>query len=317
MHKIVALGLSMLLPAVVLAQAKPKASAPKTVPPATTQRSKAAPAKPVPKKSADLYSKAPFDKTVSKVPEGFRGHNLASLFGALSDKLKAKGEFETTEAYNKRIEAALSEPLVGELTAKSILASVIPLTSGSEFSNLKYNADAQLLSVDKSMDEVPYDLGDYETRSKQRVLSTGLGFEKVIRTYTGQNSFGIKRRVVEKESYSCDLILLNPGELGFKKDQYDVLGDRQNIVFDVQMDPATAQKAKQNLKLLVLFQVGPPYVGNAKDYDSPTIDDPVEVTSYKFYIYANVIEVWLYDSKTGEIYARFPPAQGGKEEPTS
>jgi hypothetical protein len=238
------------------------------------------------------------------------------LFFALESKFKGKGEFETTEAYNQRMETLLAQPVLGSLTPRSALTAVIGLTSGSKYSELTYDADAQQLSVDKSLDKVPFDLENYDRNSKLRVLPTGLDFEKQVRTYMGQNAFGRKARVVEKERYVCDLILLNLYQLGFKKGEYDELLGQGNIKFDLTMDPATAQKVKQSLKLLVIFQVGAPYVSTSKEYDSATIDNPVDLTTRKFFVYADVSEVWLYDSKTGEVYARFP-AMAAKENQTS
>lgn len=314
MTKTIALCLSALLLAPALAQSQAKAAKPSSA--GSAQRSKAAPSKksarPASEKLSDRYSKVPFDPSIGKVPEGFRGHDLVSLYFALAGKLKGKGEFETTEAYNKRIDALMAEPVLGQLTPRSMLATVIGLTSGGEFSDLQYNADTQLLSVNKSLDKVPYGVDDLKAIDTRRVISTGLDFVKAGRTYVGQNAYGVKKRVVEKDEYICDLIMVNPGELGFKKPEHDFLGNEQNISFDLTMDPATAQKVKSNLKLLVLFQVGAPYVGISKDYDSATIDNPVDLTTHRFFIFARVSEVWLYDSRTGEVFAKFPAKAEGQ-----
>jgi hypothetical protein len=296
MKKMVALGFAILLLGLTSAQSAP----PVVQPPRLAPKKVKTAAKPL----ASRYSKTPFDKSIARVPADYKGHDLVSLFAALGAKFKGKSEFETTEAYNTRIEAAMAESVLGELTAQSTLATVVSLSSGSEYSNLKYGADAKLLAVRKSMDEVPIDLGEYETQSKQRVLPTGIDFEKVLGSYTGQNAYGTKKKILKKEEYTCDLIMLNPKQFDFKKKEYDVLGNRQDIDFDVTMNPDVAERVVRNLKLLVVFQTAQPFVGIAKDYHSPTIDNPLDLVVHKFYIYARVAEIWLFDSKTGEVYAK-------------
>jgi len=296
------------------------APAPKSATPKPSQTKPSSPAKsPTPRPSATptvstppaiQYSRVPFDKSVAKVPANFKGHDVVALFAALSAKLAGKGEFETTEAYNSRIAEVLTQPITGQLTPQSSMALVVDLTPGGEYPDLKYDADTQLLQVKEYMGEVPYDLGDYDVRTKQRVISTGRETRKVLDVYEASNGYGAKADVVKTESQTYDLIMLNPKQFGFKRSETDYLGDRQHIEFDLTMDVPTAQKVKPNLDLLIIFQIAPPYVGKAKRYFTPKINSPFDTTIHQHYVYVNVSEIWLYDSKTGEVYQKLTSQEG-------
>ena len=82
------------------------------------------------------------------------------------------------------------------------------------------------------------------------------------------------------------------------------IGDRQNIEFDMAMDVSLAQKSKSNLDLLIVFQLVVPFVGKSVDYITPKIHNPIDMTIRHHYIYANVSEMWIYDSKTGEVHKK-------------
>lgn len=68
--------------------------------------------------------------------------------------------------------------------------------------------------------------------------------------------------------------------------------------------PAFAPSVKPRLALLAVFSLSEPLVTFESDTDKATLDDPIEEETSRFFLGAQVRSLWLYDYKTGTVYAR-------------
>lgn len=250
----------------------------------------------------------PFDTSVSKLPVNFQGHNIIELYETLSRRLSAKGEFETSQAYDKRITQALTRPIKGQLTPRSTMAVVVDLSLPGKITGLKYNADTQMMQAVLYTGDIPLGMGgDYNSKKDQLVIY-GPEEKKAKDSYVANNAYGVEREVSEIECNAYNLIMLNGRQFEFKFSEFGLMGETQNL-FNTKMDIASAKQSKANIDLLIVFQIASPYVRKFTNYFTPTIDVPVDKTTNSHYIYVNVSEMWLFNTKTGKIYDKLVAQQ--------
>ena len=86
-----------------------------------------------PPQSIHSYSTTEFDSSIQRLPPQFRGHNAETIWKALNQKSKSftKSEYETQAAFETRISAFATEPLLGNLRPSSIFAFVVPIVESS------------------------------------------------------------------------------------------------------------------------------------------------------------------------------------------
>lgn len=257
------------------------------------------------------FSQSPFDDSVEKLPANFIGHDPKKLYETLAEKIKEKDEFETTAAYEERIKRAATDPLFGQLVTQSAFAVSVNLGEGAKSVSMskaaKYDADKELLQVNIFVDDGPYD-ASVDFADKAASLYTDVAEDKTLGTYTGENAYGAKREIVKRERWLYN-ILINDAKR-FKIDTGDTLDSLPwliNLKFIVPMNVEIAKSAKPNLRMLVIFNLSPPYTKNETSYSEPKIDNPSEVTIHDYYVCADVKSIWLYNGITGEVYAKQYP----------
>lgn len=184
-----------------------------------------------------------------------------------------KGEYESTEDYNRRT----------SFDSTVIYNFEIDVTP-------KYDADNS------------YFVFDVVSHFRQSYNSPDTYFlaedRRKIRSYDGQNSFGVKANVNE---YSVNKYLIS--EYRDQVKLYD-LNDEPfiNIVqFDCPKDKAKSVKNNIGVKIGVSFINQRDKVID-KDYEEPTISNPVELNTTNYYIHAKVKYIVAYNKKTNEIY---------------
>src|ERR1039458_9061509 len=74
--------------------------------------------------SSNRYEQLPFDATREQLPPHFEGHDVQALYGALHTP--PKGEYETSAAYNERLEAVRTKRLYGSVMTGSAIAVIMP-----------------------------------------------------------------------------------------------------------------------------------------------------------------------------------------------
>jgi hypothetical protein len=250
----------------------------------------------------------PFDSSREALPPNYQGFNIETVFKRLSlrSATLSKKEFETTEQHRQRLKKEESIPVIGSrLTVNDLLAFTITRTEIES----EYQADKHLLRVAISVGSV-----QERAENARGMRSLNLRSNHVDEgSYIATNAFGTRIRVKGRRIDAYELACDNANEFGMSKylrREQRTLGltlPTDSLVIDMDMDTATAIKAKQNLRAIVLVKLISPYTSKATYYDNATFDNPVSYYQVYYYVIARLVEVWLYDVTSGEIYSKVRP----------
>ena len=228
------------------------------------------------------YGTRPFDMSLTALPAGFSGADVERVYEAFAERFRAekKDEFETTEQYRQRLERQRAAPVLGDIRADSTVAFNLL----GPFS--KYDADAGVLSVSVFL----RDVGD-------SVVVRPV--ERSRRTFPAQNAFGAAFQVTETTADHYCLVLKNASS--FSAESF--------VSFKLPADVATAREWKDSLRALAVVRFVPPIFGaNRGREKAATFNDPTAERITLKRLHCQLLELWLYDSRTGKILARKLPA---------
>jgi hypothetical protein len=110
-------------------------------------------------------------------------------------------------------------------------------------------------------------------------------FHNLKKSYIGQNAFGAKTQVREGTIY-----------------EYMINMELPHCKFDFPMEPKQADIFRENIR--ILFWVKILDVECRKNYREATYDIPIDGALIKFTGKASIVEMWLYNFETGEIYKK-------------
>ena len=265
------------------------------------EKSKAKTTKKQSQNEESIYSTAPINFGVTKLPKNYYGHDISTLFNALSKLDRVgdliKDEYETTEQYNIRKEKLINAPLVGslgindyfvigytpEFTAKSVvLDNGINIdTSNTGRIKQKYDADkkSMMLSVPSSICSTTK--GTQLNCTNQQLL--------VMKEpdYIASNKMGASVFVSKSMTVWNRLALTNyPKEVSFVFDNIDV---------------KEAKIIKDKYAILFICKLESPYKDNKTHITTPDMDNPVDSSTHIDLVIAGLSEFWLYDFETGKI----------------
>jgi hypothetical protein len=187
----------------------------------------------------------------------------------LLNKYPEKGKFETTSEYENKVSLInLNEIYAFQIDYKYT-------------TNIKYDPDDEILTL------------DLETKSidnEDSIIIKAVGNK--VSNYVGTNAFGAKT-VIKKYT----------GVL------YGLIPNKEILSNNIKIKPAEAKKHLNTLKVLLickaytLYKLKPPAFTGAY-YDSPTFTNPVEFDFVAKIINVEIIELWIYDAKTGKILGK-------------
>lgn len=319
---------------------KPKGTVPKPSPkPAPTPVSNPTPNTVAPVKSGAVdtlslqpkFSQEPFTHFEwDKVPTGFYGNDLLKLSIALRDNFKAKDEFETTAAYEKRIQEAKERSLVGSISTKSTIAfvkecntapraedkpetvenltkllnSLTAIVKGCTSSD--YNADSQILTINVPIDRESGDFSNSFKISGPTTISED--------TYTARNGFGaevqVRRSISSMSSFAFDNYI-EFKDFFKETSKYKVNDD---LSISLNLSPERAKEAKQNLSILYVTSFSEPFTTFRSDRHEPKFNEPRDTTLLTSSLTGRLEQVWLFNRVTGEIYKKIVtiPATDGE-----
>jgi hypothetical protein len=210
----------------------------------------------------------------------FQPGAVESDFGALfkAKTVTPKGEFETTEQYNRRI---------AEISGTEYYAVPIELTAKYDADHERYEALAITGSLQS---ETALATGCHGCSPVLVLKNSG----KHLGEYVGTNAFGAKS-VVTKESEIEDAVVLAHSD-----DKAGIL----TFTFSVPLERAKAVK----MAFLVVFQPQPVegigITATAEGVSTPTRDEPYEIRKIDKYIFAGDAFLWGYDKTTGEVLGK-------------
>lgn len=250
-----------------------------------------------------IYSENPLDLTIATLPANYHGHDPEDLYRRLNARKgrEAKGEFETTEAYRARVQSEATKPILGTLNTSSIFACEIATRMAT------YDADRQVMHVTTSLFHVFEGLMGKANKEKRSLVCKRISKRD---SYIGTNAYGASVEVTKSTHYEYGLAVGNYFHFPIRTEQFKSLGsyEQELFAFDLKMDPTTAMKTKENLRLLAIFKLQPPFTLEGSLYLKPTFDSPLEFFTWYLYINAELLEILLYDAKTGEIFDRLKPS---------
>lgn len=241
----------------------------------------------LPESAKSLYTTEGFDPSVSSLPSDFYGHDIRDLYIRLAERqsTQIKDEFETTENYLSRIRAAASQPILGRLTTNDIFVFQL------KPSTLVYDADHQVMKVTQPLFNMKRQGSGFDySKASISVLS-----EDKYGSYAGSNAFGASVEIIKQTGDHYDLAIEKPIQLSLR------FGD---LYWEVNMDILTAMEAKQNLRLLAICELRAPLSREVRLYEEPTFDHPTETNIKYHYVIGELKGIWLYDLKTGKIFAK-------------
>jgi hypothetical protein len=296
--------------------------------PARPQQRTARPARPTAQRpAAPAYSDRDFDPSLAQLPPGFRGHDLSALFKALAARKKAavKGEFETTAAFDARVRAEASRPVLGPLTPGSTFAFVT-----GELKSV-YDADRESLRARLPLKRAWEGYGVETGR-----MAVSWDFDLLDKsTYTGTNAYGARVNVERSIAESYEIAFENHPQFPVERvlDEHYVkmrdedpnrearermvergMGDvyeelKEPFIFaDLKMDAATAMQVKPRLRALLVCRLANPQVIESTTYGKPTYDHPKELMVKNYLLATEVLQIWFFDPATGRVLARLNPA---------
>lgn len=254
------------------------------------------------------------------MPPGFRGHDALELYKRLAQRRQAslKGEFETAESYGRRMQAEAAKPLLGSLTQQSVFAFVIGKGAGRPGKlETEYDADHQILHATAKL-SYAFD--------GSNLAGKALNWAEFVQEHsfhTGTTALGVRVRVERYVQLFVEIAFGNYEQFALAKlwdSQSDAdfakgLSERarkswedihQDTAFaaDLNLDVPAAIGAKKNLRLLLVCRLAPPYAMESTGYIEPKIDSPHEESHYNYFLNTELLEIWFFDSVTGQIYAK-------------
>jgi hypothetical protein len=246
------------------------------------------------------YTAAPVDLAVTSLPPSYSGHDVAALYNRLKALTGPKGEYETTEQFNARVQAAI----IDDLYAFKVESP------GLFESSFSYDADARALEV-KVPISLANGLGDTGKPAGEKYVSF---FAQTIpikeessttHEYIGANAYGARVRVTERRIEDFQVIIGEEYHGGLSGSRSVGFTD-YSMSFNIDMSPESAQVKKPALSLLLicrlkLFSGFPQVVYNAFSSTKPTISNPTSVVQSSKCINVDLSEIWVYDNVTGEI----------------
>jgi hypothetical protein len=245
--------------------------------------------KPAPR-TGTAFLTTPFNVEGLKISPGFKGHHIADIQAALSRRLAArrKGEFESTDDHQKRLENLDDKPFYGTLKLDSRLAFIV----NPEALRKEYDADSQVLDVFIKLEQVVE--GTTWNFEKFGVAIQAYGDSRS--TYEGQNAYGAKATVVKRERSYRNLAFVNTSQIGIERSASTTL------VCDIKADSSTARRIKDRLKVVFVSRLARPYLTSGLIALKPTLSSPLAGEFFHTNLVVELMEIWIFDSVTGTVY---------------
>jgi hypothetical protein len=218
------------------------------------------------------------------------GNDIAQLYRAYEALGAAnKAEFETTDQFNRRIEAAEAKAFMGSVTETTTLAFVVPMVS-------EYDADATALYVGVKCADPHGDL-------KKVSHSIVVGWRQGKRSYIGSNAFGASIRVDRTDVEKFDIDVRN--WMDFPIDDKDLIGS------SIKSTPDEARRIKHTLSALAVCSIKRGEVLTLHDFilEKATFNDPHEYSEDIYFLNTKLVAIWFFDSSAGKIYTKVGPTE--------
>lgn len=221
----------------------------------------------------------PWLPTAGDFPPGFTGHNPAAIYDAAlrTAKKYAKSEFETQAQHEARLRNAAAEGLTPGLK----LGDMLVFTFAASGLDPQYDAEKQEMSVSLGGSD---DEGDPVWSSSDRLL----------RTYTGSNAFGVRRTIREYARLKYVVAFQHPPFIATPRSALD-------MTLAVSMPANAAQKYMKTMAVALIGHLEFPFAEERHENSDPTIDHPFKVRALYKTLHLRLEEVRFFDRPTGKV----------------
>lgn len=238
--------------------------------------------------SYSSYDAAPFDLSIESLPANYRGHSCVEISRLLSSLKLEKDEFESSKSFADRIDFIKEARLYGQLTGSSLLA----FSPSKPMMLPKYDADTETMKVhvlSHGSGSVRIDGNFYTSAPINKELSSS-------RNYVGENGYG---RKVEISSFTYDVCGITFSNVNSISRSVNIPSD-----FSFKISPEIARDSKESIGILYIANLSAPYSARYSDYMKATMDSPTEIAMSGPSIVTTLSQVWIYNTKTGQIFAK-------------
>jgi hypothetical protein len=245
----------------------------------------------------EAYATSELDRAIESLPPNFNGHDIALVYSALKDREKegGKSEFETKEQWHQRQEALLLAPVTDRMTTASTWAFVI------EDVRSVYDADNQVLQVYVPLYEIPSG-----GRLASNFRSMWAKFESADSSYIGTNGFGAVAKVHNTE-YTIHSVAFGNARSFPAAEAKDEHSTELGILVEFLLGPDAARRMKRELSALSVCRLTAPFTWSDYSSEAATVSSPYATQSLENYVITELLEVWIYNRKSGAIYAKVRP----------
>lgn len=243
-------------------------------------------------KQTHKYTTIQIDPNLEKLPLNYYGNDPNLIWWTIEKRQKAavKGEFETSEDFEKKIIKLKRIPVIGKISSESLFAFQVGKSEIKYFadtSEIKVNIEFRNISETSWCGSNKVIKPDYNNAKEMTLTS-----KKTISAYTAQNSYGA---TTEVSRYSYDdyaAVFNNYNEFPFGK----------SII--IKASPDEAKKIKDQVRVLLIANIDEDLICQGSRTHQATMDSPSEFKFLSHYIYVNLKEIWIYNQVSGQIYSK-------------
>ena len=254
-----------------------------------------------PRTGAGVHLADPFSPELERLPRNFLGHNLNLIYEEAAKRQNLqKGEFETTTAFEQRVQTRKLQPIIGELKDSDLIAAVF---SNSDYPLIStYDADKQVMQIRQPVSRLwmpwrrdePTEVKDASPWLHDLVHIPWKRIDKIVKS----------------QQLKLNFIYLNEYGIAFRPSwQVEPLPSSlvpvvsHHFEFEIPMDVTTARTfSKKNLGFLVVAKLLSPNA--VKNFGTPAVNDKRFTTRNYFYIHVELVEHWIFNRSTGEVYLK-------------
>jgi len=240
------------------------------------------------------YLSTPLDLTSTNLGQGFRGHDITAVVGAIkkSPALRGKSEFESTSAFEVRKAGFVKQVLYAGLVPSGYFGFVID--GGSIFPpEFKYDADSESIAVTLTGSTEQFVLDDDKPTLDGIVIRD---IVKERKNYTASNAFGAKVQVRSTFSDVYGIAFDQDNWLFRAAEDYS-----RRFTYNLPMPPSEARSWKIDGKLLLVCRLSEPWLRHSAHGHDPTIDEPYETLVDDNYLQVVPDQLWIFNEKTGGV----------------
>jgi hypothetical protein len=217
------------------------------------------------------------------VPPRYSGLSLFQVYLLLRKRFPEKSEYESTKAFQARISPNKPFGVIYGYSSDHYLPFVERVNT---FTDKNYNADTNELTVEIS--GIP---GSSILNTSPRIF---IDFKTLNEgSYIGSNIYG--NRAVVNRIASCST------SLSLSSIRQPIVEGLTGLVIKLSMPPQVAQQVRDDLSIIYLAKLVPPFHSYSSSYTKPTVLEPRESGNDEYIVHGDLGGVIVFQTSTGLI----------------